>query len=213
MKIKKLRIDNWGEFARKGSAPLSGELFQMSGYANQPSLRVLVDEVPKGDLTFEGKKVNSHTLYFAEHDGYVEFYAHDPRDESGYGGRGFKLKVKDNGDEREVQLKGPWSSRAGVMNSHGFTPCLDVAITDDEGVWARGWTFIAGAITLESVLDFLKQNDPEGLPANFNLHFVTDDEGAYVPVPMKLGVMDDTHGLIFPLPQGGNDGEGEETPD
>lgn len=87
-------------------------------YGNQvPELAVYVDQTPGLDFfTFdEFKDEQGYTLYFAERDGLVQFYAHHPKNESGYGGAVFPLIMSD-GTIRDV--KGPWSSRSAVMNEH-----------------------------------------------------------------------------------------------
>ena len=115
----------------------------VKGFNNDPRLEVLVDKMPNhNDLRYECKE----GLYFAEADGYVSFMYHsgNPEQQQGYGGRHFKLTMKDGS---EVVLKGPWSSRASVANSLGFTPSADVSITDDEEAWKRGHTFYSAHIS------------------------------------------------------------------
>lgn len=100
-------------------------------------------------------------LYFAESGGYVHFYAHNPRNESGYGGSKFKLTLTDGS---VVELKGPWSSRPGVMNAAGFKPCISVVLIDASG------TKYGGAITVELAKQLL---DRYKLP--YKLVQVVDD--------------------------------------
>jgi len=111
------------------------------GWANEPILRLFVDELPKRDeYVFDEKDMMGHTLYFAEHEcGTVSFMSHASNNERGYGGSVFKLKMKD-GTTREV--KGPWSSRAGAMNLY-FPHCVDVIIHQQDGACG-----IASAISL-----------------------------------------------------------------
>lgn len=116
----------------------------MEGYANDPTLEILVDKMPElSDLRYQKKG----TLYYAELDGYVNFF-HYSGPGQGYGGRGFELKMADGSTE---VLKGPFSSRSGVMNAAGFGPCLDVSITDNPESFERGYTFYAGSVALSLV--------------------------------------------------------------
>jgi len=115
------------------------------GWANSPMLQVLVDKIPaRNELRYEQRG----SIYYAEYQGYVEFFSWSGKQEDGYGGRHFRILMK---DETEIILKGPWSSRAGVINKIGFGPCLDVSITDDGEVWNKGYTYYAGSITVESL--------------------------------------------------------------
>lgn len=106
----------------------SGYLDWMEGWHNATGIHLLMDgsEMPAiSDLRYEETKLSATTgVVFAEKDGYVNYFFYNS-DQSGYAGRVFKLKMKDG---TEKILKGPWSSRAGVMNAMGFTPCVDVTI-------------------------------------------------------------------------------------
>jgi hypothetical protein len=128
----------------------------MIRWSNRPTLQILIDKFPKDeDFLFEQKG----PLYFAEFEDYVRFFCYSkPGD--GFGGREFKLKMKDGA---EKILYGPWSSRAGVMNKVGFTPCLDVALTDDKRIFddPLGGVWSGGAVTLESVREWMKENKPD----------------------------------------------------
>jgi hypothetical protein len=121
---------------------LKAEVDWMKGWGNHPRLKVLVDRMPDHEtLTYEKRGC----LYFAEKEGYVSFYAYDkPGD--GYGGSIFPITLNTG---EKVDLIGPWSSRPGVMNSHGFTPCVDVSITDEPKMFEGKGCFCAGHITLE----------------------------------------------------------------
>ena len=112
-------------------------------FSNDPRLQVLVDAIPRIDeLEFEQRE----TLFFAEKGGFVVFFTHSgsARNEGGYCNREFGLHMKDG---TEKILRGPWSSRAGVMNREGFTPCVEVSMTADPDVLERGHTFYGCAIT------------------------------------------------------------------
>lgn len=123
-------------------------------YANHPGLRILVDRIPGWEeMLFEEKE----NCYFSECEGFVKFfYYRNPGD--GFGGRHFSIKMK-NGEEKI--LIGPWSTNSGRMNTIGFTPSIEVSITDEPKVWERGHTFWAGAITLELAEKVLEEFLPE----------------------------------------------------
>lgn len=125
----------------------------MSEWDSNPSLKVLVDEVPYIDQIIHDvlELGTGRVFYYGEDDGYVHYLTHDVSDQRGYGGRGFPLWVK--GKSEQVVVKGPWSSRAAVANGLGFGPCVDVSITDDPEAFDRGYTFCAGAITLEKATE------------------------------------------------------------
>ena len=123
---------------------LNARVRWMQGYANSPTLEILVDRFPtESDYRYEHKPP---AAYYAEAEGSVRFFAYTGPGE-GYGGREFEIRMKGTG--RRVTLVGPWSSRAGYMNSIGFGPCVDVSITEDPKAFARGHTFYSGAVTLE----------------------------------------------------------------
>lgn len=75
---------------------------------------------PKCDEVFQKKVLdNDCTLYFSEKDGHVSFLCHSARDQRGYCGSEFCLKVKrDDGSIIKETVKGPWSSRSEVMAEH-----------------------------------------------------------------------------------------------
>ena len=117
------------------------------GLGNSPELQVLVNRIPESDeMIYEHKD----GLYFAERTGYVRFYAVS-HSGNGFGGREFKLKMKDG---KEVTLKGPWSSRSAIMNQMGFTHSMEVHITDNPEKYERGY-FMSGNITMLKVFDYL----------------------------------------------------------
>jgi hypothetical protein len=87
------------------------------GYANDPKLKITVDKWPE-DEDFEFKVLNREgsDLYWAQHSsGAVRFYCHNRSNEHGYAGSVFELKM-DDGTTRKI--RGPWSSRSGVMNNY-----------------------------------------------------------------------------------------------
>ena len=92
---------------------------------NDAELQVLLDRVAKREeFTFTIKG----TFYYAELGAEVMFCAHTKEtpeeNDGGFGGAILELNMDDGAT---INLTGPWSSRAGVMNMVGFGPCLDVA--------------------------------------------------------------------------------------
>lgn len=119
------------------------------GFMNSPDLQILVDEIPDWDsLRFERRA----WCFAAYHpDGYVGFLSGDPEKPGhGYGGDAFNLTMLDGST---VKLIGPWSSRAGAVNSQfPERPVMDVDLIDDPVGFKRGHTFSSGAITVELAL-------------------------------------------------------------
>ncbi len=113
---------------------ISAEVNWMHGWANRPNLVLTVDNMPEQvDLRYQRKD----NLYWAELDGYVQFFAHSPGNESGFGGHVFDLTLTDG---EQVSIRGPWSSRASAMNNH-FPHCVDVTLyTEDGGRFAASVT-------------------------------------------------------------------------
>ena len=110
------------------------------GAANSPVLNITVDKTP----TLKYIKVpltRFQTLYFGQQDGYVHYLLADEKDKKGFGGVIFNLTLVDG---TGVTLKGPWSSRASVVNKMGLGPCVDVHI-NEKGRKLR----FSGAVTLE----------------------------------------------------------------
>ncbi len=116
-------------------------------YSNDPELVVLVDEIPnRSDIVYNKLEMYGGALYYGEKGGYSSYMYHDPLDEKGYGGAVMEIEVHKVGKET---IRGPWSSRCGVVNRAGFGPCLDASMTTDPKAFERGFTLMAGAITRE----------------------------------------------------------------
>ena len=127
---------------------LQAKVQWFQGYGNNPVMQVLVDKIPnRKDLRYKQKG----GLYYAELEGFVHFlYKKGQHQEKGFGGYAWPITLSSG--EKKI-LKGPWSSRAGVANQLGFGPCADVSITDSPTAFKRGYTFIAGSITLNKLVD------------------------------------------------------------
>jgi hypothetical protein len=126
------------------------------GYENMPSLEVFLrDRTPdRNELRYKTKKVDNSTLYFAEKDGYVSFFLHNPRDQTGYGGSTFEVTLIDG---TKVRVKGPWSSRAAVMNNYFQPHCME-CVFYQEG--QRKYSGVAGAIAMPLAQKVLQQYQP-----------------------------------------------------
>lgn len=77
-------------------------------------------------IRYSAKPVRDGVMYWGcdEETGLARFYFHNPRDQRGYGGVVYTLKMKD-GTERKIV--GPWSSGCGSMNQH-FPHTIDCSV-------------------------------------------------------------------------------------
>lgn len=94
-------------------------------------LRVHVDAVPELDeFIFEEFQLDhGSTLYVGTCGVLVRQFAHSEDNETGFGGAIFALRMR-NGETR--MIKGPWSSRASVVNE--YCPelrCCEVVFVED----------------------------------------------------------------------------------
>jgi hypothetical protein len=125
-----------------------------------PQLALLLAELPEESAFVYTPRMavptRTATLWYAEHRGVVRFFAATDN-HRGYGGRPFTIRTAGG---HSATLRGPWSSRAGVMMRAGFGPCLDVVYTADRKAFDRGFTFTAGAVTLELAERAVAQHCP-----------------------------------------------------
>lgn len=163
---------------------LAAKIRWNEGYCNNPDLEILVDKIPElKDLDYDVTQVRygneKSNLYLAIQDGYASFLSWSgKKNDGGYCGQEWQIIV--NG--KPVTVKGPWSSRSGVMNKAFKTQVMEVSITDDLQAYERGYTFCAGAMTVEKVLK-------EVLPFfhhSITLLRIVDKEGEITYVPVKL---------------------------
>jgi hypothetical protein len=121
----------------------------MEGWANEAYLEILIDKWPdKAEFVFEKKTIGMDRggvdLYFAKHkSGAVRFMC-DSHNGKGYGGAVFILPLTDG---TVATVKGPWSSRAGVMNLY-FPHSVDV--TFFEGDWKN--CGMSGSLSIEAAM-------------------------------------------------------------
>lgn len=131
--------------------PLDAKVRWNPDLLNPPTLQILVDHLPlmeKMVFTQLGQ------LYYGENEGLVDFFFHNPQDQRGYGGRLFHLML-DTGTV--ITLKGPWSSRSGVMNKAGFGPCMEASLVSERDSFDRGHTFTSCAITVELTREIIDE--------------------------------------------------------
>jgi hypothetical protein len=114
-------------------------------------------------------------LWYAEHEptGYVQFFAWDGGQQNGFNGRHYDIETVDG---EEVTLKGPWSSRAGVMNLAGFGPCMKALYrTHPDQLGGR-----SGAITVEAAEEAIDEYVEEDVELELVERFDAD-EPYYIP--------------------------------
>lgn len=147
---------------------------------NDPILEVLIDEYPDisdmvfEKITIEGAKTD---LYYAELDGFTRYFAWSgDGNDGGYGGDTFTIKLKTGG---EVTLKGPYSSRTGIVNKYSYGPVIDTNTTDNEKVLERGYTYRRRSITVEKAKEALNYID-EDITLNRVVRY-DNNEPYYVP--------------------------------
>lgn len=103
---------------------LNAKIHWHSRFANNPTLIIEVDQIPKyEDLRFEIKE----NIYYAEKEGFVSFGYYDFErggNQGGYGGAKWTLNMKD-GSKKEVW--GSWSSNSSGANRY-FPKCREVQI-------------------------------------------------------------------------------------
>jgi len=112
-----------------------------------PQLVLLVERTPDLD---EFRFENKQGVWYAEKAGFVKYYYWiGPNNAGGFSNTHIPIITKNN---TRVILKGPWSSRAGAVNSVGFGPCVDVLLAEDPEAFSRGYTYSSGAVTLEMAM-------------------------------------------------------------
>lgn len=113
---------------------------------NHPDLKILMDQTPVFDCYSE-LKIGTETLYYCNKDGVFNYYLESPSNPHGFGGSTFSLRMKD-GTTRNI--KGPWSTRAGVLNRFGIGPIVDCYLQYPTSKLPR--IIYNGAVSLELAL-------------------------------------------------------------
>jgi hypothetical protein len=124
---------------------IKGRIFWHEAYNNPPHLELLVSSIPTVEQHVYEQRED---CYYSEIDGICSFFSWDGRQDRGYGGRHFTLRMKDGSIKT---LMGPWSSSCAAMNSLGFGPCTEAAIITEPDGYAKGYTFYSGAVTMEAL--------------------------------------------------------------
>lgn len=100
---------------------IKGRIHWYEGYSNDPHLELLLSRDPEPEeYTYEQRG----NLYYGEVEGVCSFYSQRP------GGQ-------------------HWSANSTAINAAGFGPCTEASIITDPKGYERGYTFRAGAVTME----------------------------------------------------------------
>lgn len=147
------------------------------GYANPPRLRLGMDALP--DFTYEVlERGNRSRIFWAEANGLVQFYMHNPQNETGFGGCRFLFTLTSGA---RVEVKGPWSSRSSVMNDLGFPHSVECEVFTQDGDSHHLSVLVSTArdALAAHCPDWVLEQDP------------TDDETSYRLVRSPLARMGD----------------------
>lgn len=138
-----------------------------NAWSNEAGLTIFVAKYK--DLNYRFQKKGN--LYFACDDktGFVEYFAYDPTDHEGFGGRIFELKMKDGSIKK---LSGPWSSRSEVMNEAGFVLNTEVVVQPPKSCG------ISSAMTNDKIEKVLKKFLPE-------IKYYIDFESKTIKIPKR----------------------------
>lgn len=124
-------------------------------FDNSPQLIIQVEQLHEDEEFRYASKplIGGSTLYRAGHDGFVRFYLHNPHDEQGFGGRVFKLE----GHYGETfKIKGPWSTRSGVINQHFMPHCTEAILTTSDLNDRALVSAYSSAVTLKVAIEAIK---------------------------------------------------------
>lgn len=135
---------------------LKATVVQMPYNSQHLDIIVSIDgEIPSyQDIRYEARPIDKRgsILYRGQHeDGRVSFFC-QADDKSGFGGAEYPITLLDG---TKVTLKGPWSSRAGVVNAifHDRPPCVECVTTDSVGIALLVSMIEAAGVFLECVHD------------------------------------------------------------
>ena len=123
------------------------------GYQNEPELAVMVDKLHDQSVyKYDKKEIDGYTAYYAQtKEGWVNFLIHNPDNNRGFRGSMFNITMT---NDKKVSIKGPWSSRSGVMNALGFEPCVEIT-TDD--ISEKIGILYAGCIAIWKAKEIVKK--------------------------------------------------------
>ena len=103
-----------------------GVQYMDNEYGNRPIFVVKMSRVAStNEFIYARHEVDPNSiLYLGTLGDQVNFFCHNRLNERGYGGRVYNLRLLDGST---VDIKGPWSSRSGVMNKYfgHSTPAVD----------------------------------------------------------------------------------------
>lgn len=108
----------------EGVTYLGFTINRMDGFMNPYRIKLIADSIPKelADPLYHTMNPQSDgsRILFAESHGIVNFYSESSRNNHGYGGATFNLRIKDTTEagEHRYDLKGPWSSRSTAVNKY-----------------------------------------------------------------------------------------------
>jgi hypothetical protein len=144
---------------------LEAKINWMLGWGNDPDLYLLVDRLLFwDDMIFEKKVIDGTLFLFSNNDGDIGFMVRGAdltKPTEGYGGRHFKIKIKNEDDTIEnIEFNGAWSSRSSVMNMYFEPHSMECIITNSQEVWDRGYTFTAGHIALDKAKEAIQKFCP-----------------------------------------------------
>jgi hypothetical protein len=153
------------------------------GFANDPTIKLLVDRAPTlEEFRYKTRPVGrDYTLFYGTYGPWVDFAAHTPSNESGYGGRKFTYRLE---DETEMTVKGPWSSRSSYMNMY-FEHCIEVTLYERD--WKNlGMSCSIQVYKLNDYLEYWNEDREAELQIDLlKLERLPDGEIMYVPHPRK----------------------------
>jgi hypothetical protein len=166
---------------------LNARVNWMQTYANDPHLELLVDSIPS---VYPGQdwhlKPHSDGIFcWTEEGGYVSFFTHDPRNQRGYGGAIFRIRVASGA---LYSFPGPWSSNAMFASEMIGQPVVSVYLTEEGGPWYAAGS--SGHVLLPLAQQAAAFAGVELLPVKWCdiVHHGTDDRILWLPkAPGKLG--------------------------
>lgn len=114
-----------------------------AGYANERlTPHVIIDEAEyeaaRKRMRYHKRKTKMGTAYLAvdEKTGFADYFFHTPDNERGYGGAMFRAPLK--GSRKVDKVRGPWSSRSGVMNRLFDQHVIEVTVITGTGCFSSG---------------------------------------------------------------------------